>query len=384
MKTAVLVGVVGMGLAANVAMAGAEFKDLRALPGGQISPIGAPPGVYEYATAVTISENGLQVGGTSNAISVRFSLDGNRPVGLPAPAGGWGGAATGITDSGEIVGYGLTSGPFRALKWSSSNVPTNLGGIPGSTRDSYLIGISRDGSISAGYGLNAAGSYRAARHTSAGWQLIGTRSGGTGYQIATNISRDGSTVVGYDDRGAFKWTANSGFATFSNLANQAAGSTFISDSTPDGGILVGSTGLNDGFAYATIWNGSTPTNVGRFGNFTQTILTAVSSDGKSAIGYAYTPLNNVPANDARSFRAVYWSELTGLVDLNAYVQSLGVTLPAGSTLTYGADISGDGRTIIGNYQNSIREIRPFYISNIPGPGALLMFGVAALAGRRRR
>lgn len=363
------------------AASGQSLIDLRALPGGQIAPVGAPPGVYEYATATTISENGLQVGGTSNTIAVRYSLDGNRPVALPAASGGFGGAVTGVNDNGTLVGWNLTNGPFAAQLWDASNNRTGLGPVATSGTNSYLTGISRDGSVRVGYG-QVGNQFRAATHTASGWTLVPTRSGFGGFQIATNISRDGSTIVGLDGAGAFKYSRTLGVYQPLTAPAGSAGTT-ANDTTPDGSIVVGAAQLSDGFAHATKWDGSQPTVLGRLTGYTQTVLTAVSSDGLSAVGFAQNFINNIPANDARAYRAIYWSPSTGVVDLNAFAASLGIQVPGGGILTYAADISGDGSVIVGNYQNSIGEIRPFYLT-VPAPSAVAVLGLGGLLAARRR
>lgn len=370
-------------LAAVSGLASAQsIIDLNALPGGVISPFGAPPGVYEYATATTISEDGLQVGGTSNGVAVRYSLDGNRPIQLPAAGGGSGGAVTGITNDGFLVGWNLTAGPFRAQTWDASNNRLDLGPIGPGGGNSYLTGVSGDGSIAVGYGL-LGGQFLAATYRSdTGWSTIGSRPGFGGFQLATNISRDGSTVVGFDGLGAFRWRQGSGFSTLQNLSG--AQQTIINDASANGDISVGSTSLSDGFSYATIWNGNQAENVGRLAGYRQTILNAVSSDGTAAVGYAFTFIDGIPANDARNSRAVYWSVETGLVDLNLLMADFGLSLPDDGILTFGADISGDGNVIVGNYQNSIGEIRAFYFT-IPSPsGAALLVAAGVMAARRRR
>jgi hypothetical protein len=363
------------------AASGQSLIDLRALPGGQIAPIGAPPGIYEYATATTISENGLQVGGTSNTVAVRYSLDGNRPVQLPAASGGVGGAVTGVTDNGTLVGWNLTNGPFAAQLWDASNNRTGLGPVATNGTNSYLMGVSRDGSVRVGYGLTG-GQFRAATHTASGWTLVPTRSGSGGFQIATNISRDGSTIVGFDGAGAFKYSRS--LSAYQPLTAPAgATSTTANDTSPDGSITAGAAVLNDGFAYATLWNGSQPNVLGRLTGYTQTVLTAVSSDGLSAVGFARNSISNIPANDARANRAIYWSPSTGVIDLNVFAASLGIQVPGDGILTYGADISGNGSVIVGNYQNSIGEIRPFYLT-VPAPSAVAVLGLGGLIATRRR
>ncbi len=353
-----------------------QLRDLNALPGGSIAPLNAPPGLYEYATATKVSEDGQMVVGTSNARPVRFSLDGNRPVALSANQG----AATGIANDGSVVGWRLVAG-FQAVQWTSSNVATVAPSLAGSS--TYFNGVSRDGSVKVGYGL-VGSAFRAALYTSSGWSQIGTRPGATSFQIGNGISRDGSTVIGADDLGAFKWTRNGGFATLNLLAGIVTPGAFgINGVSANGQVLVGTTVLSSGQYAATVWNGSDPINAGSLPGYAQTVLNSVSNDGRAAIGYAANPANGIPANDARGYRAVYWSVETGLVDLNTLVADLGFSVPNGGILTVGADISGDGRVLVGNYQNPLGEIRAFHLT-IPTPAATGLLGLAGLVAMRRR
>ena len=368
--------VAALAIASIAGHAHGQFRDLSALPGGVIAPLNAPPGLYEYATATRVSEDGQMVVGTSNTRPVRFSLDGNRPIALSGNQG----AVTGIANDGSLVGWRLAAG-FQALEWSPSNDQTVAPSLGGSS--TYFSGVSRDGSVKVGYGL-VGSAFRAATYSSGAWSLIGTRAGTGGFQVASAISRDGSTVIGVDGAGAFKWSVGGGFATLPTLPGIPAISSYgVNGVSANGQVLVGAALIATGQATATIWNGNTVTNVGQLAGYAQAILTAVSNDGTSAIGYAANPRDGIPAHDARAYRAIYWSVETGLVDLNSLVSSLGFALPSGAILTYGSDISGDGRVLVGNFQNPLGEIRAFHLT-IPSPAGAGLLGVAGVIAMRRR
>lgn len=356
---------------------GQTFIDLNALPGGVISP-GGSSGIFEYATASTVSEDGTIIAGASNAIPVRYSLDGNRPVALSGAQG----AVLGVANDGSLVGWRLQSG-FQGIIWSPSNAETVVPSLAGGS--TYLTGVSRDGAVASGYGLSGSAFIAGTYTVAGGWTPLGSRPGTGSFQISQGISRDGSTVVGLDGAGGFKWTQSGGFAPLETLVGIASPSAFsVSDTSEDGSVVVGSTFLSDGFAHGTIWDGNTPTNIGRLAGFNDLFLTAVNNDGTAAVGRANTFIDGIPAHDARNNRAVYWSIETGLIDLNDLVASLGLTVPDGGILTFGADISGDGSVIVGNYQNSIGEIRAFHLT-IPSPaGATTLAMAGLLAARRRR
>ena len=68
----------------------------------------------------------------------------------------------------------------------------------------------------------------------------------------------------------------------------------------------------------------------------------VTEDGRAVVGF-----QREGAGGFSSFRATYWSEDTGLVELRDHLESLGVELPAGFTLAAAQSISDDGRVICG-------------------------------------
>jgi probable HAF family extracellular repeat protein len=178
----------------------------------------------------------------------------------------------------------------RAFRWTAPTGMQDLGNLPGQGR-TVATALSADGASVVGY----SGSHPFRWTLAGGMQDLGTLPGGT-QAFAFGVSADGQVVCGYgtDAQGrsvAFRWTAGAGFTTL--------------------GVL--------------------PTGSGSFAN-------AISGGGAVVVGRA----------DSAGFpRAFLWSSPTGLVDLNTYLAGLGLNL-SGWVLTRANAVSADGRTIVGD------------------------------------
>jgi probable HAF family extracellular repeat protein len=103
--------------------------------------------------------------------------------------------------------------------------------------------------------------------------------------------------------------------------------------------------------------------------FDSSEATAVSADGTVVVGFAY--------NANREYRAVRWTQATGMQDLNALYASL---LTPGSRLEQANAISPDGRYIVGTGWNAgARRLEGFLLDTIPEPASMLAL-CAALTG----
>ena len=149
-----------------------------------------PLGIAASANAVNVSGQVVgQVGFTSQA----YSYAAGAFASLGFLPGGTVSVATGVNDSGQVVGYSSTqSGAMEAFSYSSG-VMTGLGFLPGGTR-SWATGINASGQV-VGYGVNSSGHKEAFLYSGGVMTGLGTLPGYTD-SVATAVNNSGQ-VVGY-------------------------------------------------------------------------------------------------------------------------------------------------------------------------------------------
>jgi probable HAF family extracellular repeat protein len=135
------------------------------------------------------------------------------------PGGGYFSVATAANEDGSyIAGYGtsLASGPAssEAFRWKQGVGLQPLGDLAGGGFGSNAFGISADGSVVVGIAAATAG-VLAFRWTEAnGMQSIGDLPGGSTFSRANGVSGDGTRVVGQSIGGrgmhAFLWIQGEG------------------------------------------------------------------------------------------------------------------------------------------------------------------------------
>ncbi len=162
---------------------------------------------------------------------------------------------------------------------------------------------------------------------------------GNNVSIATGVSGDGSTVVGYalDGSGyeAFKWTAGGGF-TSTGVPARAPTSVIkliTNGPTPavswDGSTIAGGNMLTDQAFRWTEGGGEQP--LGDLTAGSLSTATGVSGDGSVVVGF--------DESDTGTREAFRWTESTGMVGLGS--------IPGGSDDSQANEISADGSTIVG-------------------------------------
>lgn len=250
---------------------------------------------------------------------------------------------TGMSADGSVISISSDQGgPYAiAVRWTVGQGQQNLGYLPGG---SWALGtsVSADGSTLVGMADASPGpAVQAIRwQTVGGLQSLGTVEGAVSSE-GFGASADGSVIVGRGQTGsrveAMRWTALAGFESLGVAAATHNYSEFFAASA-DGLVAVGGSGPTQQTTRAMIWTstgGMEDLGMLPVGTFAQ--LRSVCASGVTAVGWAGTTSNS---------RAVLWNRELGLVDLNAYLPTLGIDL-TGWTLRRCDGISADGSAITG-------------------------------------
>ncbi|MDP6635954.1 MAG: PEP-CTERM sorting domain-containing protein [Phycisphaerae bacterium] len=215
-----------------------------------------------------------------------------------------GDVVVGIFDTAQSVAYGS-----EAFRWRSGSDMVGLGDFPGKDFWSASRGVSADGTVIVGFGMNSTG-YEAFRWTETdGMVGLGDFDGGEHYSLANGISGDGSTIVGFGypgtDTRAFRWTKGDGMVDLGD----PLGVLFdyhAYDASYDGTVIVGS--VQDGpyeAVTAFVWDADhgirslqvlLENDCGLdLTGWTLTSARGVSDDGKTIVGYGINPDGNTEA-----------------------------------------------------------------------------------------
>ncbi len=316
--------------------------------------------------------------------------EGQGAVSLAGPgsfAGGLSGDGTvaAVTIRSPIAGFGIPLEVPTAARISEANGVTSLGYLnPFSLvlpQTSLALGSSSDGSVIVGSNqtYTSQSSYPhpvtnvslelasedAFRWTaSTGMVALGSLSGDAP-SIATDVSGDGSVVVGTSGFEAFRWSEQGGMVGLSVLPGMV-GSRALAVSS-DGTAVVGDDGLSQPFRWTEsegmVALGCPPEHC--WGT-----PRAVSADGSVVVG------------DFKFDGAFIWDETHGMRFLEQVLIDHGIDL-TGWDLTRATDISADGLTIVGNGSGP-SGYGP-WIATIPEPSTALLLGMglAGMAARRR-
>jgi uncharacterized membrane protein len=137
-------------------------------------------------------------------------------MGLGVLPGGVGSAALGVSaDGSAVVGWVRYDNPpffrsnFEAFRWTSDSGMVGLGDLPGGLFESFAFDVSGDGSVVVGYG-SAAGNEAFLWTIDGGmkrlWDVLlaggidPAAHGWTKLEVASGISADGNTIVGWGTR----------------------------------------------------------------------------------------------------------------------------------------------------------------------------------------
>lgn len=341
-----------------------------------IAPLQAFPG-GSYTSGFGINGDGSIVvgyGGFPSSPSIeqaaRWGFAGV-PQGLGKLSGGNYSAAHGVSSAGDVaVGFSDSSDGERAIRWTDAAGLQDLGVLAGDVR-SRARAVSGDGRVVVGESANTSAS-RAFRWTeSEGMTPIPSLPGATAY----SVNHDGTVIVGTSSTGAFRWVDGGGVQSLGTLGVGIASALGVS---ADGSTVVGNYSRSDGTGRAFKWTSATSmVDLGALPGGRHSTANSVNADGSMVVGYGD---NGV---DGMGNQALLWTSSAGLVNLNAFLPTIGVDL-TGWHLSIAWAVSADGSAITGIGTFNGQE-RGWVVRGVPMPSSIMlgMMAVTPLARRRR-
>ena len=311
------------------------------------------PAEYAGATfeARGISADGNVIVGSSinSPDALRWTLSGGFEVlgaGIPFAAS---------ADGSSVVGGGYNGGP-QAFLWTEAGGMVSFPFCLGSNCGSYASDVSGDGSAVVGSigGL----SFRWSAIT--GMVDLGNLSPqpNTSSSAASAVSADGLTVIGTSESQAYRWSQGGGMAGLGYLPGTT--SSVAADASADGSVIVGSYLLGE---VPFRWT----ENLGMVALDTPCLACggrayAVSGDGSVTVGWSES------AFSGPSGFPFIWDEVRGMQDVGQILVSHGIDL-TGWSLGAAIGVSSDGFTILGAGQNPSGNPN-YWVASIPPPSAV--------------
>ena len=331
----------------------AEFQGLGDLPGRKFE---------SHAWAVS-ADGAVVVGSSASLMGDSEAFLWSRQVGMAALGGlpdtkrklpSISSRADSVSDDGTAVVGNSVGGSTKAFRWTKADGMQELGSLPGRYSVSSARGISGDGQIIVGQSASTGGDEAFRWTKKIGMKGIGRlpgggESSGSAKSIAFAISGDGTTIVGFSKSinglEAFRWTESTGMQGLGDLP----GGRFQSQATDvsgDGSIVVGSGYHSNGEEQAFMWNtkdGMQPLP-DLPGGALYCTASGVSRDGTTIVGAGYS---------AAGSEAVLWTQELGVQSIKQLLIDRGVDM-TGWSLWTATDVSSDGKVIVG-YGNNAKK-----------------------------
>lgn len=236
---------------------------------------------------------------------------------------------------------------WEGFYWTEDSGLVQIGDLPGWDFYSIASDVSYDGSVIVGQSKSSNG-FEAFRWThSTGMQGLGDLPGGEFDSRGFAVSPDGSIVVGKSNsasgREAFIWTESTGMIGLGTLPGSWESSAY--GVTEDGSIVVGR--CFSGRSEAFRWTASTGmVGLGVLPGWSNSWARDVSADGSVVVGCCMTGVG---------WEAFIWDESNGMRNLKEVLENdFGLDL-TGWTLNYANGVSADGTVIVGRGDNPAGE-----------------------------
>lgn len=278
----------------------------------------------------------------------------------------------------------INLGVFQATYLRQGETPRYLG-----VRQGYNVSaatnITRNGDTVFGYDIRQEGAsdvfMEPFRWTpSGGRENLGHARPGAIYTQITDISADGNIAVGYsgvDGMGTpFTWTPTTGYTFLPAPVGGSAVSAY--GVTPDGRVVVGAAGVTG--LHAAIWRDITqpPQLLDQWysssGHF-------IARNGDMIIGGGRSdPPGTTPG---ALYRAFIWTQQSGMMTATDYLREVGVQLPADAKIPRFDYVSDDGTMLGCRIETASGSFGALIV--IPAPSTILTLApIVLLPGRRRR
>ena len=283
-----------------------------------------------YSNASGINDSGQIVGGSASASGAyAFLYSDGTLTDLGTLAGGTRSYATGINNAGEIVGASNTSsGKWHAFAYSGSTM-SDLGTLGGSS--SYATGVNGSGQV-VGYSATSSGDQHAFEYSGGTMSDLGTLGGSSSYATGINDSGQvvGRAATSAGDTHAFDYSGGtmSDLGTLGGSANYS-GANGINAS----GQIAGRTTTPGGNTHAFLYNAGVMADLGTPSGGSYSFAYGVNASGQ-VVGYSET--------SSHVQTAFVYSGGT-ISDLNSLIPSgSGWTLTQANAINRYGDIVGMG------------------------------------------
>lgn len=312
--------------------------------------------------------------------------------------------ATGINDSGQVVGRGYVGGESRAVYWSSGvAVPQNLGtfgglysdaiainatgqvvgyaaqvpgrqiwaalmwtaGVPAElatptprAQGAQAIGINSAGVV-VGFGIGRLGLYRAIIWTGGMAMPLRSLGGFTATSGASGIN-DAGQVVGYSQVAQFGPVQATLWDNDQVVGLETpAGEESVATAINNNGQVVGTSSRSGGAVFrASLWFGGTRTDLGAGPTGRENTTAYAINDSGIIVGAACA------SQSGETCRAMRWVGLVG-VDLNTFLSANDIA--AGWVLERATGINKLGWIVGAAYNSITGQTSPFLLSVTPSP-----------------
>ncbi|MEW5788635.1 MAG: autotransporter domain-containing protein [Pseudomonadota bacterium] len=335
-------------------------------------------GLDEDSTVLAVTGDGAYSAGfiyTPGSGSQAYLWNGATPVLLGGLDGYGDNQAQGVSDDAGVVA-GISFGfdesfnyYSQAFKWTQAGGLVALDGLA-EGESSQANAVSADGNVIVGKANLANGAAHAVRWTGNASTLQDLTTGSAGWKggadansNAQGVSADGAVVVGYglDEDSlpkAFRWTSGGGMVSLGTLAGHTGSEA--KGVSGDGSVVVGNSYtflVFPGDTRAFRWTqAGGMQDLGVLAGATESRAYAVSGDGAVVVGST----NNADYSTVTAFR---WNEADGMVSVADWLEANGIST-AGSTLENAYDVSDDGNVIVGHGQ--INGTSQAYIARVGG------------------
>ena len=321
---------------------------------------------YLSSLATGINESGQIVGYNwkSDYEAIAFAWDSINGMTSLGDLGGGGSAAHAINNNGQIVGVSLnTNGNQEAFTWDSVNGMVGLGDFGGK----YSIAEDiNDNGVIVGSSVTLSGQTEGFvydpvegmqvfnAYGTSSTKIRGINNNGLITGVGTNIDGDNKAFIFDITDGLTVTEIDTVGVSFGNKIN-------------DNGIVSGWTAMSNGLPEGFISDGVTITKVGILGSTSN--LFSINNDGQ-AVGY-----DLVNGSDERG---LYFDGELGLVYLDDLIDPA-----SGWAMGQARSINNNGM-IVGQATNSLGEVHAVLLNPVPEPATLSMVALGGLALLRRK